>query len=458
VGNFTDKGTGAMSAIFTLSSIHELHIPTGDTDLIKFDVSVNVSSGLFEKEFQISQFWPTAIYISRVIIYDRNYNYRRYINGTHFETPILTLTGTTPDDIPAIINWIDFNQTIADYGDTVKVQASLSDDISGIDHAYLYLVSMNNPLEYGRFEALPTHTDGLRFMEYNNVSELYEWDFEVKDGWTGPIIVMEVWIWDNAGNEISYTPRDYTINLLEINGYVDTVAPSVWMNNTWGWTSTMYIEVQSSEFGQAEVYLDDTLIAQQSFTDSLYDTFSIDTTQFKDDYYTVSIIATDEHGNSATTTFSIELYQPDNYIWFILPELGESETGQKVDFLIKCNSSFWYDQELTFELFANGPGGDVSVYEEIITIPKRQVSEFTVSVTFNISGHYYMKAWLYDVERLYDTYDVWRTFEWSVVGEDINTSSETSTPKVDAPGFKGIIPLIVILTSVRLYKKRRPKY
>ncbi len=104
-------------------------------------LSYNSTTGFMEGSFMVDPFWEQGVlYIQTVELYDADYEYKFYNNGTDFISPYLIVNGTNPDTMPPQI--LGFNATapsgsVLGPGDQLFFSATALENGSGIAYAYV---------------------------------------------------------------------------------------------------------------------------------------------------------------------------------------------------------------------------------------------------------------------------------------------------------------------------------
>ncbi|MCE7735458.1 MAG: hypothetical protein GPJ54_11310 [Candidatus Heimdallarchaeota archaeon] len=440
--------------------------PTGTWKTQPFPL-YNSTSGYWDATVTIDQYWLGGdYYVAFVYTVDNAGNYIYRYNETDFISPTFNVIGTTPDIDPPSLWSISLSQTTTSSTNPFQVSLNITDDISGISHVE---VGIADPT--GTWKAQP-------FPTYNSTNGLWEATVDIDPFWLlGTYYVAFVYTVDNAGNYIyRYNSTDFvspTINVIAPTP--DIYPPNAYANltnfNTYG--GAFNVEVVSNETGWGEVYINGTFY--KSLTFSSPTTFWLDTHQFINGYYNLTLFVSDYSGNSITITYWIYIQNDGPPVnqeikLSVIPNKGESIVNKTVSFEIEIHTSFIHDMpNVTLVVQSEDSTNPVNYYTNSFFLAKQSSVTFTVPITFIQEGNYKFEAILYD-----DIQAPWFfNFEWNVVGPngtDTNTditsntdttqtnsteASSSSAPGLPVPGFSTLVSLFTLsaLLILRIKKK-----
>jgi len=163
--------------------------PDGN-DLLIGSLSYNIITTFYEVLVEINPHWLNGdYYIQSVSASDVAGNYVQEDHPDDFTSPILTVSGTTPDTNPPELHSLVFDRENATSYKTVLILANITDDASGIQNAEARIM---NPAMEPLFYIT---------LHLNSTSGLFEGSFEVNPYWMiGNYFIEHFMCGDTADN------------------------------------------------------------------------------------------------------------------------------------------------------------------------------------------------------------------------------------------------------------------
>ncbi|MHA2249019.1 MAG: hypothetical protein ACXAD7_01595 [Candidatus Kariarchaeaceae archaeon] len=187
--NATDDISGISSIEFYLWALGHV--------VIDGEMVYNPTSILWEYQAHVTDYWPTGVYeVKEIYIADYADNIGQY----HLEsyTPVTSIDiiatnpDTTPPDIPYTGNKYEafLEKEVLGIDETVKLFVPITDDLSGVASARLYITPEGQ-----------TFTTVARLsLEYNSTSGYWEGSLPLEPYWDNWYAVQQITIFDMVGN------------------------------------------------------------------------------------------------------------------------------------------------------------------------------------------------------------------------------------------------------------------
>ncbi|MHA2248968.1 MAG: hypothetical protein ACXAD7_01335 [Candidatus Kariarchaeaceae archaeon] len=215
--NATDSQSGVESVVFCLANSLDKCVYDGN-------MAWNETSGFWETEIQINQYWDGLHTIEHIVITDGFLNiYESELDGGYI-SPDLNVTGASSmDTTPPTYVSQAFNRSTAYSGDYVKISIDMTDDISNVSYVDIVLWRW-----YSGSLTQPVQDFSLY---YNSTSGFWEADIVIGDrwpahhdetDWDGYYRIKTIYTADNANNSIVYDPDNGNyVPSVTLHGIID---------------------------------------------------------------------------------------------------------------------------------------------------------------------------------------------------------------------------------------------
>lgn len=212
----------ATSSEYTINEVYINVANYSGIQMITGELTYNFTSNLWERTFKIGQYDCLGNYY---IPYIRVNDFYPLYNNTHFTSPIVHVTGTTPDYTAPVLHSLSASSTQVNQFDTVVFSANITDDVSGTDRVLFNYCRISEPNHYYSYGEDPI---------YSETSGLWEFEIHFTDAHPeGLYIVKKIVVYDKAGNvDDLYNGTDYTSPIVNVSGLNPDYIPPVLVNVT----------------------------------------------------------------------------------------------------------------------------------------------------------------------------------------------------------------------------------
>ena len=231
-----------------------IYRPDGIYAGISAYLTLNATSGFFEGLFTPNQYWAIGnYYIEYIYVIDTLGNWGYKYNGTDYNSPILYVSGTTPDTTPPTFSYLAYSYSTVAPGGSVQAIMNLSDNLAGVKDANVYLYNASGSVINGK-------------LLYNSYSGFWETTFTLSSTATlGMYYIGRVFLRDYGLNTINYfNGTDFTtVELQVVSSVIDKETPvihSAWFSTTSATpadlvkVSTYITDYTGFDYGYAFIY------------------------------------------------------------------------------------------------------------------------------------------------------------------------------------------------------------
>jgi len=148
-----------------------------------FWLNYDTTSGIYEGQFEVGRYDPEGTWtIDYLYLIDNQDNSYRYFNRLQpekhqtyeykdFSSYDISVSGTTPDKTPPVLNGLMISKSDSSPGSNVKISAGITDDLSGVTYATIqYKIPHNGGYKIKNI-----------YLAYNSTTDKYEGEFKTEE-------------------------------------------------------------------------------------------------------------------------------------------------------------------------------------------------------------------------------------------------------------------------------------
>jgi hypothetical protein len=201
----SDDDSGVSFMFVYLSEIY-----TNAKTVDSFELDYNSTSGFWETDIQITQYFPFSLMVNQIQINDNAGNMAQLFNSTDFTSPQVVVFGTTPDTTTPTLLSLEYEINPIAPGTIATVFANFTDTESGMSTVWLFttFVTFVNG----------TNIDGFVpfWFQYDHTLHLWKLEFTTPNEEVD-IIISQIAPRDNVGNnQFIISGFDYTSPVLQV--------------------------------------------------------------------------------------------------------------------------------------------------------------------------------------------------------------------------------------------------